>query len=68
MLKEEEKAKIEIRNLLETLLDGGEDKYDQFLKALNAFNEYKELAIRIQTTQITSEDRKNFLNCTERSK
>lgn len=60
MLKEEEKAKIEIRNLMETLLDGGEDKYDQFLKALNAFNEYKNLAKLIQDTEITSDDRKKL--------
>ncbi|XP_063419302.1 uncharacterized protein LOC134702146 [Mytilus trossulus] len=60
MLKGEEKAKIEIRNLMETLLDGGEDKYDQFLKALNAFNEYKILAKLIQDTEITSDDRQKL--------
>ncbi|CAC5415255.1 unnamed protein product [Mytilus coruscus] len=67
MLKEEEIAKIKIRKLMEILLDGGEDHYDQFLEALNAFKEYKDLAKLIQNTEVTPNDQAIFKNCTERS-
>ncbi|XP_071143952.1 uncharacterized protein [Mytilus edulis] len=74
MLKEGESKKIKKqssneeknRTLMEILLNGDEDHYNQFLEALNAFKEYQELAMLIQNTEVTSEDRELVHNCTKR--
>lgn len=77
MLKNKERVKIKKqtslkeknRILMEIFLRGNKNHYDQFLEALNAFNidEYKDLAILIQNTEVTSKDKELFQNCTERS-
>ncbi|XP_076084167.1 uncharacterized protein LOC143054960 [Mytilus galloprovincialis] len=75
MLKNEESKKIKKRSsneeknrkLMEILLNGGEDHYDKFLDALNAFGEYQELAKLIHNTEVKSEDKELIQNCTKRS-
>ncbi|XP_071143958.1 uncharacterized protein [Mytilus edulis] len=74
MLKNEESKKIKKqssneeknRKLMEILLNGGEDQYDKFLEALNAFDKYQKLAKIIQNTKVTTEDKKFYQNCTKR--
>ncbi|XP_063419304.1 uncharacterized protein LOC134702148 [Mytilus trossulus] len=75
VLTDEETAEIQIqtthkkknRKLMEILLNGGEDHYDKFIEALNAFKEYKYLANQIKNTEVTPDDKELFHNCIERS-
>lgn len=75
VLTDDESAEIQIqtsdeeknRKLMEILLNGGEDHYDKFLEALNAFKKYKDLAKTIKSTNVTTDDKKFFQNCIERS-
>ncbi|XP_063417447.1 uncharacterized protein LOC134699972 [Mytilus trossulus] len=72
MLKDEESIKIKKqtsdkeknRKLMEILLNGGENNYNQFLEALNALDKYKHLAKLIQNTEVSTKDKELFQNCT----